>query len=125
MKEDLNQFHYLSQLMEKRTETYLFTLGEVEFLLEVLHARIKKYLEIVNPIDETLNLYFKLANSTELALESNTDSVSIDLTGSEAFILMLCVFEDTSDFKMKDKVYHNLHYGVLQTVINDIEDEDN
>ncbi|MDO4411449.1 MAG: hypothetical protein Q4C05_09255 [Akkermansia sp.] len=123
MKEDLNRFHYLSQLLEKRTEKYEFPLGDILFLLEILHTRIKKFIQLVNPIDEALKLYFKISTITEDAYDSPDSNVSVELTGSQAYFLMLCVFMDSSDYKMKERVYHNLYYGLLGTTINEVEDE--
>ena len=114
----------MSQLLEKSKDTFEIPLGDILFLLEILHTRIKKFIQLVNPIDEALNLYFKISNLTEKAYDSPDSNVSVDLTGSEALFLMLCVFMDSSDYKMKERVYHNLYYGLLGMTINGFEDDE-
>lgn len=123
MNEDFKEMRYLSHLLAKRSETYYFTIAEIMYLLEQMHVRIKDLLGHLDPVEESLKLYDKIVRIMDRDYADPQHPVSIELTGAEAFTLMLCLFLDEESSKTRTKLYYDLYLGVLGMVINDKEEE--
>lgn len=118
MNEDLKNVRYLYQVLEKRSDTYPFKIAEISYLLNQLHKRIIYHLTNCEPINEVVKLYEKIATCTDALYSGIEHPVAIDLTGDEAYTLLLCVFLDSEDTKMRKKLFYDLYLGIEDLTIN-------
>ena len=123
MNEDFKEMRYLSHLLARRSEKYYFTIEEIKYILGRLHVKIKDLLANFDPVKESLELYDKIVRLTDRDYADSQHPVSIELTGAEAFTIMLCLFMDPEYSKMRNKLFYDLYLGLLGMVINDKEEE--
>lgn len=123
MNEDLKEMRYLSHLLARRSETYYFTIEEIKFILGRLHVKIKDLLSNFDPVKESLELYDKIVRLTDADFSDAKTPCGIELTGTEAFTIMLCLFMDPEYSKMRNKLFYDMYLGLLGMVINDKEEE--
>lgn len=125
MNEDLKEMRYLYNVLEKRSDTYPFKIGEIWYLLDLLHKRIIYHLTNCEPIHEDMKLYEKITRCTDAQYSGDEHAVDIELTGAEAYILLLCVFLDKEDTKMRTKLFYDLYLGIENMTINTPNEEEN
>lgn len=119
MNKDLKEVRNLSQLLKRRTETFPFMIDEIMYILDQLNRSIKDSLNNLCPVIESINLYFKIVTSTDEVIGNPHQSVDLEMTGAEAFILLLCLFQDNEDSKMRNKLFVDIYLGVLGMKVND------
>lgn len=122
MNEDLKDVRYMYNLLEKRSDTYPFKIAEIWYLLDHLHKRIVYHLTNCEPIREDIKLYDKIASCTDALFTGTEQPVDIELTGAEAYTLLLCVFLDKEDTKMRNKLFYDLYLGIENMTINNPEE---
>lgn len=125
MNEDLKEMRYLYNVLEKRSDTYPFKIGEIWYLLDLLHKRIIYHLTNCEPIHEDMKLYEKIARCTDAQWSGDEHPVEIELTGAEAYIVLLLVFLDKEDTKMRTKLFYDLYLGIENMTINTPDEEEN
>lgn len=123
MNEDFNEMRYLSHLLARRSETYYFTIEEIKYILGRLHVKIKDLLSNFDPVKESLELYDKIVRLTDADYADAKTPFGIELTGTEAFTIMLGLFMDPEYSKMRNKLFYDMYLGLLGMVINDKEEE--
>ena len=118
MNEDLKDVRYMYHVLEKRSDTYPFKIAEIWYLLDQLHKRIIYHLNNCEPINEDMKLYEKIAMCTDALYSGTEHPVDIDLTGAEAYTLLLCVFLDKEDTKIRTKLFYDFYLGIEDLTIN-------
>lgn len=124
MKIDFSKINSVYDLIDVCSETYPFKIAEIWYLLDQLHKRIIHHLTNCEPIHQVMILYEKIARCTD---DQYCDDclVDIELTGAEAYTLLLCLFLDKEDTKMRTKLFYDLYLGILNMTINKPDEEDN
>lgn len=124
MKIDFSKTNSVYDLFDVCSETYPFKIAEIWYLLDQLHKRIIYHLTNCEPIHQVMILYEKIARCTDDQYTEDT-LVDIELTGAEAYTLLLCLFLDKEDTKMRTKLFYDLYLGILNMTINKPDEEEN